>query len=93
MAQVELPGPNRYSGFYGKSRVMTHACCPRCRLRFTPAAAAYLVACPECGELPQLTASLERSLGFRLVGPEDLPHELPHALAVSIPIPESGAQP
>ena len=27
---------------------MTHVCCPRCRLRFTPAAAAYIVACPEC---------------------------------------------
>jgi hypothetical protein len=67
---------------------MTHLCCPRCRLRFTPAAAAYLVACPECGEPPQLIVGLERTFGFRLVGPEDLPHELPQAVAVSIPVPE-----
>jgi hypothetical protein len=69
---------------------MTHLCCPRCRLRFTAAAAAYLVACPECGEPPQLIVGLERTFGFRLVGPEDLPHELPRALAVSIPVPEPG---
>ena len=56
--------------------IMTHVCCPRCRLRFTPAAAAYITACPECGNSPQPIATLERTFGFRLVGPEDLPHEL-----------------
>ena len=66
---------------------MTHLCCPRCRLRFTAAAAAYITACPKCGESPQLTSS-ESSLGFRLFGPEDLPHELPQAVAVSVPVPE-----
>jgi hypothetical protein len=65
-------------------------CCPRCRLRFTPAAAAYIVACPECGDSPQPIAGLERTFGFRLVGPEALPHELPHATAVSIALPEPG---
>jgi hypothetical protein len=70
---------------------MTHLCCPRCRLRFTPAAAAYIVACPECGELPQPIASLGRTFG-RLVGPEDLPDELPHATAVSITFPEPGVR-
>ena len=69
---------------------MTNLCCPRCRLRFTPAAAAYITACPECGDSPQAMTSLERTFGFRLVGPEDLPHELPHATAVSIAFPESG---
>jgi hypothetical protein len=69
---------------------MTHLCCPRCRLRFTAAAAAYLVACPECGEPPERIVGLERTFGFRLVGPEDLPHELPLAVAVSIPVPEPG---
>jgi hypothetical protein len=64
---------------------MTHACCPRCRLRFTAAASAYIVACPECGELPQSTVDLEGIVGFRLVGPDDLPFEPPHAGAVSIP--------
>jgi hypothetical protein len=53
-------------------RGMTHVCCPRCRLLFTPAAAAYIIVCPECGDSPQRIASLERSFGFRLVGPEDL---------------------
>lgn len=65
-------------------RAMTPVCCPACRVRFTPAAAAYIIACPECGDSPQRIASLECSFGFRLVGPEDLPHELPYATAVSI---------
>jgi hypothetical protein len=71
----------------------THLCCSRCRLRFTPAAAAYIIACPECGDSPQPIASLDRTFGFRLVGPEDLPHELPCATAVSITFPEPGARP
>ena len=52
--------------------MMTQVCCPICRLRFTPAAAMYLVACPQCGEPPQLFASLERTVGFRLFEPEHL---------------------
>jgi hypothetical protein len=70
---------------------MTHVCCPACRLRFTLAAAAYLVACPECGEPPQRISSLERAVGFRLFGPEDIPLVLPEAAAVSIPVPDPGA--
>jgi hypothetical protein len=70
---------------------MTHVCCPRCRLRFTPAAAAYITGCPECGDSPQPIANQERIIGFRLVGPEDLPHELPYATAVSITLPGLGA--
>ena len=61
-------------------------------MRFTPAAAAYIIACPECGDSPQAMTSLERTFGFRLVGPEDLPHELPYGTAVSITFPESGAR-
>ena len=71
---------------------MTHVCCPRCRLRFTPAAAAYIIACPECGNSPQPTATLERTLGFRLVGPEDLPHGLPYATATAVTLPEPGGE-
>ncbi len=67
---------------------MTRLCCPRCRLRFTPAAAAYITACPECRESPQPITRLERTLGFRLVGPEDLPDELPCTTAGSISSPE-----
>jgi hypothetical protein len=69
---------------------MTHVCCPHCRLRFTPAAAAYITGCPECGDPPLPTASLEGTFGFRLVGPHDLPHELPHAAAVSLTLPDPG---
>jgi hypothetical protein len=73
-------------------RAMTHVCCPPCRLRFTPAAAAYIAACPECGDTPQPVASLARTFGFRLIGPEDLPHELPYATAASIRLPEPRAR-
>lgn len=69
---------------------MRNVCCPRCRLRFTPAAAAYITACPECCDSPQPIAGLENTFGFRLVGPEDLPHELPHATVTAITFPEPG---
>jgi hypothetical protein len=70
---------------------MTHVGCPGCRLRFSSAAAAYLVACPECGRAPQPIAGAEGVVGFRLFVPEDVPHEMPEAVAVSIPIPDPGA--
>lgn len=70
---------------------MTRVCCPRCQLRFTPAAAAYITACPECGDPPQPIV-LQRSFGFRIVGPEDLPHELPYATAASIRLPGPGGR-
>jgi transcription initiation factor IIE alpha subunit len=68
---------------------MIHLCCPDCRLRFTPAAAAHLGACPDCGE-PLHAASLEGMVGFRILKLEDVPHSLPQALAVSIPVPDPG---
>jgi hypothetical protein len=67
---------------------MTHVCCPDCRLRFTPVAAAYLVACPQCGEPPKPMADLEGAVGFQLFRLEDVPHSLPEAVAVSIQIPD-----
>lgn len=69
---------------------MTHVCCPRCRLRFTAAASAYITACPQCGEQPQTITSAASALGFRLLGAEDLPIESPEAIAVSLPVPEPG---
>ena len=69
-----------------KGSVMTPVCCPRCRLRFTPAAAADLVTCPECGGPPERIVSFEQLLGFRLFGPQDIPHSMPQAVAVSIPV-------
>ncbi len=71
---------------------MTRLCCPRCRLRFTPSAAAYITACPECRDSPEPITSLQRTLGFRLVGPEDLPDELPRATAGAITLLEPGAR-
>jgi hypothetical protein len=65
---------------------MSPVCCLRCQLRFTPAAAAYLVTCPECGEPTERIASLERAVGFRLVGPRDSPASVPQAVAVAIPV-------
>jgi len=68
---------------------MTHACCPDCRLRFTPAASAYLAVCPQCGEPPRPITSLQGAFGFRLFTSDDLcSTPLPEALAVSIPIPD-----
>lgn len=69
------------------TRPTAHLCCPRCRLRFTPAAAAAIIGCPECGDSPQPIASLELTFGFRIIGPEDLPHESPYATAISIALP------
>jgi len=68
---------------------MTHVGCPSCRLRFTASAAAHLVACPECGRPPQPIVG-ERVLGFRLFVLEDVPHELPEAVAVSVAIVDPG---
>jgi hypothetical protein len=69
---------------------MTHLCCPHCRMRFTPAAAASLTACPDCGGPTQPIAGPRRIMGFRLVGLEDLRHDLPHAEAVALPAPTPG---
>jgi hypothetical protein len=73
---------------------MTHVCCPSCRLRFTPAATAYLIACPLCDDRLQQVASLSAMFGYRLFDVEDTPESLPQALAVSVRIPEPpGARP
>ena len=71
---------------------MTHLGCPSCRLRFASVAAAYLVACPECGRAPQTIADAEGAVGFRLFIVEDLPYELPEAVAVSLPVPDLGGE-
>jgi hypothetical protein len=70
---------------------MTHVCCPDCGLRFTAAAAAYIVACPECGKPPQALVGPEGLVGYRLFRLEDAPPSLPKAVAVSMPIPDPGA--
>ena len=70
---------------------MTHIGCANCRLRFTAAAEAYLVACPQCGRPPEPIASAECVVGFRLFSLEDAPRELPQAVAISISLPDPGA--
>lgn len=67
---------------------MTHVCCPSCRLRFTRAAAAHLVACPECGGPPQTIPHAAQAVGFRLAPTGDLPDESPIALAIEMPPPD-----
>jgi len=67
---------------------MNHACCASCRIRFTAAAAAYLTACPICGEPPQPLDQLAGAVGYRLFKLENVPPTLPAAVAVSMPIPK-----
>jgi hypothetical protein len=71
---------------------MTHVACPGCRLRFASTAAAYLVACPECGRPPQPMAGAEEVVGFRLFVLEDVPHHLPEAVSVSVAIPDPAGE-
>lgn len=70
---------------------MTHVGCPNCRLRFTAAAAASLVACPNCGRPPQPIADAQGLVGFKLFVLEDMPRDLPEALAVSMPVQDPDA--
>ena len=65
-------------------------CCPDCRLRFTPADAAYLPGCPTCGEPMHALQRAQSALGFRLFRVQDSPHALPEAIAVAMPIPGPG---
>jgi hypothetical protein len=66
---------------------VTRLCCPSCSLRFAPAAASYLTACPECGAPPTPVEDPRILVGFRLLDPADLPHTVPEAIAASLPIP------
>jgi hypothetical protein len=62
-------------------------CCPSCRLRFSPVAATYLLACPECGAPPTVAAGSENLMGYRLLDPLDGPEIQAEAIAVSLPVP------
>ena len=72
---------------------MTQVCCPGCRLRFTGAAAAYLVACPQCGELLQPIPSAEAIIGFRRFADDEFPDAVPEAVAIALPSPDPDANP
>lgn len=66
---------------------MTHVSCPDCRLRFTAGAAAYLVACPKCGETLQAQRRPDEVLGYRLHHLPDAFPSVPEAVAVAMPMP------
>jgi hypothetical protein len=70
---------------------MTHVSCPDCRLRFTPATAAYLLACPVCGKPLAPLVGPGGAVGFRLFRGDDDAHSLPEAVAVALPPPAPGA--
>jgi hypothetical protein len=73
---------------------MKNVCCTNCRLRFTPVAAANLLACPECGEPPVSIRAADGLLGFRLYTFDEAPDKSPQARAVTLPIPgETGVRP
>jgi anti-sigma factor ChrR (cupin superfamily) len=64
---------------------LTHVCCPTCRLRFTPVVAAHILACPECGALPQIAGSATEIVGYRLS--THLPSALDAADSAALPAP------
>jgi predicted amidophosphoribosyltransferase len=70
-----------------------HASCPGCRLRFTPDLAAYLPACPVCGEPLKSLAGTDQAVGLRLFSlhdmhPPDDTHPPPDALALAVSMPD-----
>jgi hypothetical protein len=67
---------------------MTRGSCPDCRLRFTPAATAYLPACPVCGGPLRVLDRPDAAVGLRLFIPEHAPASSPEAIAVRMPIPD-----
>ena len=67
---------------------MTHTSCPSCRIRFTPAVASALAACPHCGNSLHTSANPKDVIGLRLFRPQDAPHPGPEAIAISVALPD-----
>ncbi len=67
---------------------MSPACCPSCRLRFTPEATARFTVCPECSAPLEADVALRDSVGYRLHGMTNPPGESPLAVEVSLPGPD-----
>jgi hypothetical protein len=69
---------------------MICVCCPECRLRFTPAASAFVESCPECDRVLQSVTNPRAVVGFRLLRLDTLPPAVtdPIAVAVSLPLPD-----
>jgi hypothetical protein len=66
---------------------VTRGACQNCRLRFTPAATAYLEACPVCGGSLVVLDRADAALGLRLFNAEDVAAPSPTAVAARMPIP------
>jgi len=64
---------------------MTRACCPACRLRFTPAATAHLTTCPVCGVPLKLGVAVRDAVGYRL---HDMSDSGEFAIAFEVALPE-----
>jgi len=58
-------------------------------MRFTSASAAYLEACPACGQALQPVSSARAALGYRLFDLSEPLPELPIALEAALPVPSS----
>ncbi len=63
---------------------MTRSCCPSCRLRFTNAAAAVLVACPACGDDLHQVGDIVELVGYRLSTDSPEAQIMAAAVAVSL---------
>jgi hypothetical protein len=90
---MRTPPPDSSERLSGNRSVGLHASCPGCRLRFTPDLAAYLPACPVCGEALKSLAGPDQVVGLRLFSLEDIrspddTHPSPEALAVPMPDPD-----
>jgi hypothetical protein len=66
---------------------VTHAHCPRCRLRFSRALSASLPTCPWCNDPLEPLLGPEGAVGMRLFTPGDVPRPAPRAAAVAISLP------
>jgi hypothetical protein len=67
---------------------MTHTSCPPCRIRFTPAVASALAACPHCGKPLHTSPDPVSVIGFRLFRLQDVPNPMPEAIAISVALPD-----
>jgi predicted amidophosphoribosyltransferase len=66
---------------------MTQACCPNCRMRFSPASAAHIETCPRCAQPLHRIASAQEALGYPLFVIADPSPAVPTAAAVALPVP------
>jgi hypothetical protein len=74
---------------------MTRSCCPSCRLRFSRATAAHLVACPFCAQPLEVLVAAE-ALGYKRIAVDglartDAAESQAIAVAAALPVPQDPA--